>query len=1075
MFITEAMIQQLRRNINRDPAVAAAVQELVSQAARWRETRDEELWNLMFGPTPTRAWHVYANGFCPSCKAPVPMYTWLVDAEKKPWKMTCPHCQENFPKNDFAAFYRSGLDAHGVFDQARADRRLLFNVEHPDPHDPLHLFGVDDGEAYRDGNHRWYFVGAYLVYGVWYQQILPAIDALAGAYVLTGEAVYAHKAAILLDRVADLYPLFDFKQQSVHKGVSNGYVTTWHGACEDTRRLALAYDMIREAIPQDAALVEFLSGQARRYQLDNPKIQGSDIQRNIEERILRDAVRNEHKVGSNYPRSAIAQDIFLRILEPANEAAARTRLETIVERATRVDGITGEKGLASYSAYTINSLAAYLAQLARRDPEFLGKLLVRQPALRQTFRFHIDTWCLQKYYPNIGDGTDLADIVTMWHPERWPVYAGMSVSKTATLEASTFSLLMDLYKATGDTAYLQVIYHANNRSTQNLPYDLFSDNAAAFKQEVERVIAKAGPVIELKSVNKEQWCVGILRSGKGDAERALWLDYDVGGGAHAHGDGLNLGLFAYGLDLLPDFGYPQIQYSGPESNKARWFADTAAHNTVVVDGVDQGKTLARGKTLLWADGTDFHAIRAGFDAQPLPVTGVYGRAYGSVALYSYYGGRFSAVRVWTRASNAEEWTLQFTDDFKRGELGPDWHVKDGEWRIENGEVVGKGTLLCTRNFPGQQRLEYSAITDVAEPCDLSAYLSWNGEASGCFFGFGSMRNVGSRIIVREVVAAHGEARIIRGKRHQVTCFCEDGRAQLIVDGAVAVDCTSLPNPSFRFIFGEAQGKKQFERTVGLVDLSPKDFYAVDIFRVVGGRDHARFFHSYFGTMTTEGLALTPGGEYGKDTLLQNFRTDPHAKPGWQADWQVEDKLKLLPAGANIHLRHTDLTTDAAASVTESWVNIGNFNSKNETWIPTILTRRQSDAPLASTFVAVIEPYEGNSKIKATRRLTLQTPAGIAYHDNYVAIEVELIDGRRDLIIAADIADPLNRTPSLAQDKMMIQPDWGVRTDAELVIVRRDAQGRIIHIAMCRGRVLEAGELSTESETLVEYAERGGTQ
>ena len=59
----------------------------------------------------------------------------------------CPHCHELFPKNDFEKFYRSGLDAHGVFDTTRADRSLLYNTEHPDPKDPLHAFGVDDGEG----------------------------------------------------------------------------------------------------------------------------------------------------------------------------------------------------------------------------------------------------------------------------------------------------------------------------------------------------------------------------------------------------------------------------------------------------------------------------------------------------------------------------------------------------------------------------------------------------------------------------------------------------------------------------------------------------------------------------------------------------------------------------------------------------------------------------------------------------------------------------------------------------------------------------------------------------------------
>ncbi len=238
------------------------------------------------------------------------------------------------------------------------------------------------------------------------------------------------------------------------------------------------------------------------------------------------------------------------------------------------------------------------------------------------------------------------------------------------------------------------------------------------------MIAAEGPVIKLKSVNKEQWCLGILRSGEGNEARALWLDYDMGGG-HAHSDGMNLGLFAKGLDLCRTDGYPQVQYGGSEDLKAGWFCVTASHNTVVVDGKDQGhryKPLARGKTILWADGAALQAMRVRFDADPAPLPMVYHRTYGHIALYTYGTGRFGAVRVSTRLNISDPWQLQFTDDFQRTELGPDWKVLSGSWRIENGQLVGTGTILCTRNLPGMQRLEYKAMANDDAPCDLSAYL-----------------------------------------------------------------------------------------------------------------------------------------------------------------------------------------------------------------------------------------------------------------------------------------------------------------------------------------------------------------
>ena len=135
------------------------------------ELSDDDLWALMFANTIRRSWMVWSDGYCPACRKPVPMYEWRPDALKRPWKMQCPQCKELFPKNDFLKFYRSGLNEQGIFDPQHADRSLLFNSDHPDAADPLHLFGVDDGEGYAAEGKRWRFIGTYLIFGQWKQAI----------------------------------------------------------------------------------------------------------------------------------------------------------------------------------------------------------------------------------------------------------------------------------------------------------------------------------------------------------------------------------------------------------------------------------------------------------------------------------------------------------------------------------------------------------------------------------------------------------------------------------------------------------------------------------------------------------------------------------------------------------------------------------------------------------------------------------------------------------------------------------------------------------------------------------------
>ncbi len=170
-----------------------------------------------------------------------------------------------------------------------------------------------------------------------------------------------------------------------------------------------------------------------------------------------------------------------------------------------------------------------------------------------------------------------------------------------------YSFFWRLYEQTGDPAYVQVLYRENGKKLNGLPHDLFADDPAAFRSQVDKVIMQEGDELKLGSINKEAWHLAILRSGRGQTKRAVWLDYDAGGG-HSHIDGLTLGLFAHGLDLLPDFGYPPVQFGGWETPKAHWYSSTLAHNTVSVDNRNQSG--GAGTITLWADGETFHAVRA---------------------------------------------------------------------------------------------------------------------------------------------------------------------------------------------------------------------------------------------------------------------------------------------------------------------------------------------------------------------------------------------------------------------------------------------------------------------------------
>lgn len=887
VFFPEPALTILRENLQKDSHTQAQAQACLAAAQPWCARSDEELWSAMFGATIKRSWMVWSNGHCPACKGDVPMYDWKIDAMSSPWKVSCPHCAEQFPKNDFAAFHRSGLDVHGVFDTALADRTLLFNPQHPAPDDSRHTFGVDDGTGYFDGTNRWYFISAFIVRGQWKQVVQAGIRTLALAYALSGERVYAHKAAILLDRVADLYPTFNYLTQGLTYEQANtitgmGLVSVWHDACRETRDMALAFDLIAPALAGDGELVEFLAQKAARHQLANPKDTPARIRENIEVGILRHVIEHSEKILSNFPNTEVTLLVAQAILGwPSNRQQLLADLQAMLEKVTAVDGLSGEKGLGGYAAIAPRLVAGVLALFSRLAPDLLKEMVRRVPGLVAMFRFHADTWVGEAHYPRIGD--------TGAFGRADPHYLGATFSRnpfdpewTNLPFCSDFTLFRDLYHLTGDPTFVQLLYLGNERQLEGLPHDLLATDAAGFQAEVDLVIREHGAALPVRSVNKTQWALGILRTGQGAAERAVWLDYDVGGN-HGRPDAMSIGLYAKGVELLPGFAYPAVHFGGWYSPRALWYKRTAAHNTIVVDGKDQ--TLLR------------------------------------------------------RTPETEPLNIQLN------------------------------------------------------PCKG----------------------------------------LVRGT---TTAWADGTQVKLIqATGPQLVQTTPL---------------QRYERALLLVDISADDSYVLDIFRVAGGRDHAKFMHGYFGTATATGLGSEPQPDFGPDVQMRNFRGGtPMA--GWSVDWQIEDRLKVLPADAAIHLRYTDLTTGAQAALAESWIAYRDRDANHEAWLPSLVVRRQTTGSLlSSTFVGVMEPYAGQSNVGGIRRLPLQTAAGQVAGDAHVAVVVTLEDGREDLLISiASLADGDQRLT-------LVQPDWHCTTDADFCVIRRNSTGQIEHVFLHGGSFAQYG-------------------
>jgi hypothetical protein len=155
--------------------------------------------------------------------------------------------------------------------------------------------------------------------------------------------------------------------------------------------------------------------------------------------------------------------------------------------------------------------------------------------------------------------------------------------------------------------------------------------------------------------------------------------------------------------------------------------------------------------------------------------------------------------------------------------------------------------------------------------------------------------------------------------------------------------------------------------------------------------------------------------------MRAFKTDAAPEPGWSVDWKIDDYYKYVGSDRDIHVRYTDLTDSAEASICEAWVDTAIYGETSH-WIPRVMVRRKAvSSPLESTFLSVVEPYESASKISAIRRLPLNGPA--------IGIEVARVDGKTDVVLLrAGAATPI------------VLPERELTADAELVYLTIGANG-----------------------------------
>lgn len=584
-YYSAERVANLRANVERYDWARAQRDAVVTRAEPWVAMSDEELWRLIpcqslpraIDVTMTRTPEGNVRLGCLVCGDEIfkhGNYPYRIDHFRQPWKLTCPSCGAVFPTNDFGAFYESAIDEHGCFDASKGDRSLLYNTEHPDPNDPLHTFGVDDGWGYVDADGHEYRFIAYYTWQLW-RQIYRILGSLAEAYLYTGEQVYAHKAGVMLDRIADVYPAMDWAPYA-ERGWFHSDGGSGRGKIEGRiwetgviRNFARYYDMVADGLDDDPELLTFLASMAQQYELPGSKGTVEDLYRNIEEGILRtgaEAIISRQILGNQgMHQSAMAHlamafgrdpemSQWLDWIFAPNGGAIPGVIVGQVDR----DGV-GAEGSPSYSlgwASNIGHLADVLAEFTPYDRHDIYR---DYPPFAKTFTAGYNLVVLGLSTPNIGD---------------------CGATGTMGKVAAAPDFIARGYRFLRDPEIAVAAYRANGNSGAGLQRNIFDADPEAIGREIEEIGAAAGPEGDDGGFNRAGYGLMSLERGTGAEGTALWMYYGRSFG-HGHADRLNVGLYAYGLKLEPDLGYPEFATSWPKRNE--WTDNTISHNTVIVD------------------------------------------------------------------------------------------------------------------------------------------------------------------------------------------------------------------------------------------------------------------------------------------------------------------------------------------------------------------------------------------------------------------------------------------------------------------------------------------------------------
>ena len=602
ILIDSDMRENAKRNVEQYEWARDRRDNLLRAVKPYVEMPAEELWALLPSQEMPRARRPYSphsqtsphSMGCPQCYLDHGgerdlIWNGRIDLLGRPWQVQCGHCNTWFPKNDFERYYKSALDETGRFRLGGGEPQFL------EPREGVEGEArqwIDDGAGFEYDGYKWFFAAVYAD-ALW-RELAQVCNRLATLYTLTEEPEYARRAAIILDRMADLYPEMDervgralgtFTSYGPGRIMGRGWE---YGAIR--RPVAKAYDYVYDAIRNDEELVEFLARMSEAH--EGPDKRSFDaIDRHLRENLLIDFVEDiiEHREDLDRGRAHTPLAVAAAALDDPvrtpryldwlfKEDGGRVPY-TLGEHLQR-DGFNVNSGLGymSTTGRVMYGVAELLDRLDAADVDLYADF----PMLMNSFTMLSRVRVLDKVHPAVGDGG-----------------SSMSVGMTR----YPMDMLLAGYRRFESRAIAREIMHNNPSGWEEeiLQESIYSEDPETLVQSIKAHLPEQPEPHE--SYNSGGTGLAVLQAPWRENERAaaIWYSRTLWT-SHAHADRLTLHLWAFDEVLMPDMGYPE--HTGGWPKRHGFTRHTISHNTLMINDTRQNRGYA-GKTRLFADAGPF--------------------------------------------------------------------------------------------------------------------------------------------------------------------------------------------------------------------------------------------------------------------------------------------------------------------------------------------------------------------------------------------------------------------------------------------------------------------------------------